>query len=107
MRPIAYQEADIETLERVMGFDEFYSKGKNPFYKRKMCEYLLNYKLLGLDQYSRDDIYVDVGSSTTPAVMVLREQYGLHAYGVDLCESPYRGPERNRFCSGQLASARV
>jgi len=54
-----------------------------------MCEYLLNYKLIGLDKFSEDDIYVDVGSSTTPAVMTLREKYGFKAYGVDLCKSPY------------------
>ncbi|MEY8387673.1 methyltransferase domain-containing protein [Oscillospiraceae bacterium 38-13] len=89
LQSIAYRDEDIETLEHSMDFEAFYSKGKNLTYKRKMCEYLLNYKLLGLAQYSKDDIYVDVGSSTTPAVLTLRERYGLRAYGVDLCERPY------------------
>lgn len=89
LQPIAYRERDIETLERSMDFEAFYNKGGNPLYKRKICEYLLNYRLLGLDRFSKDDVYVDVGSSSTPFVMTLRERYGIQAYGVDLCESPY------------------
>lgn len=86
---ITYRERDIEALEHAMDFGTFYNKDGNPLYKRKVCEYLLNYRLLELKRFSKDDIYVDVGSSTTPFVMILRERYGIQAYGVDLCESPY------------------
>lgn len=89
VHPIAYHDKELETLERAMDFEAFYNKAENPFYKRKMCEYLLNYRLLGIDRYSKDDVYIDVGSSTTPFVMTLRERYGINAYGVDLCKSPY------------------
>jgi SAM-dependent methyltransferase len=88
MLPIKYTQDELNNFEANFCFPDFYKKTTNPFYFRKLCEYWFASQILKLPDYKKEDIYIDVGSSSTPWVMELREKFNINAFGVDLEKNP-------------------
>ena len=65
-------------------FPIFYHANTNDRYVRKIMEYYFTEKFLNFSMYSKDDIYIDAGCSTTPWVFYLREKRGINAFGLGL-----------------------
>lgn len=83
-REIRLSDLDINMFEKQFDFASFYLKDSNRDYWRKMYEYYFAYHFIGLEKFQVGDVYVDIGSSSTPWVYYLREQLNIEAYGVDL-----------------------
>ncbi len=77
-------------FEQKFDFARYYSKGSNITYQRKVWEYWFAFKLLGLEHYKKDDVYVDIGSCTSMWVFYLRRLFSLNAFGIDICEGPVK-----------------
>lgn len=89
---VKISELEIIKFENQFDFASFYMKDSNRDYWRKIHEYWFAYHLLELEKFESGDVYVDIGSSSTPWVYYLREQLNIKAYGVDLISNPLNKP---------------
>lgn len=66
-------------------FPENYHGGKNGrVWDEKLLEHWLSLKLLDLDSYSSQDIFLDVAAGNSPWTYILRDKFSLKAYAIDL-----------------------
>lgn len=86
-----FDETEFLRYEEDLGFQEIYHKSYNARYHRKIMEYFFACKLLGMDGWDKNNIYIDVGAASSPFVRYLRENKGMEAYAVDLDEGKYSG----------------
>lgn len=84
---------EFDKFEQELDFGKFYKKKVNKTYERKIREYWFASNLLDLNHYGEDDIYLDVGASTSPWVLYLRERKGIKAFGIDMMEYPNNNKE--------------
>ncbi len=84
-----FEESGLLAMEKEMGFEEIYHKRHNVRYRRKMMEYYAVDKMLGFQDWGKDDIYIDIGAAGSPFAKWLRERRGIMAYGLDLEEGAY------------------
>lgn len=77
-------------------FPENYHGGKSGnVYDEKLLEHWISYCLLGLDSYGPEDVFVDTAAGNSPWAKILREQFNVKAYAIDL-EKPnikFRGKD--------------
>ena len=50
----------------------------------KLLEHWLSKKLLGLEHYTKNDIFIDVAACTSPWAIILRERLSLSSFAIDL-----------------------
>lgn len=81
--------SEFELFEKTLGFGKAYNKEFNKRYRRKVLEYYLVDKLLKFDEWSKDEIYIDVGACGSPFAKYLREKKSINAYAIDLDEGVY------------------
>jgi hypothetical protein len=66
-------------------FPENYHGGQGGgVWDEKLLEHFIAARLLGLDDYGADDLYVDVAACHSPWAQYLREVRGLNAWAIDL-----------------------
>lgn len=53
-------------------------------WNEKLLEYWLSSELLGLKDYSKEDVFVDIAACDSPWAKTLRERLGLIAFAIDL-----------------------
>lgn len=88
---INIQETEInknEFLSFSSDFEDLCKNYQNPdIICEKKLEHYCAFKLLGLDKYNSDDIYVDVAACDSSFAKDLREKYNLKTYAIDLDKS--------------------
>lgn len=80
---------ELEEFKKEFVFPASYSVGRvSSVFNEKVLEHYISYKMAGLRNFRKDeDIYLDVGSSSSPWVQMLRHK-GYLAYALDLKASP-------------------
>lgn len=84
-----FDENEFQTFEKELGFQLIYNKKYNKRYRRKIMEYFFVIKLLALNEWNSQDIYVDIGAAGSPFAKYLRENKNISAYALDLNKGIY------------------
>ena len=64
--------------------DEYAGGPTAEVWNEKLLEHWIASKLLGLENWSPNDIYVDIAACNSPWAKVLRERYSISAHAIDL-----------------------
>jgi SAM-dependent methyltransferase len=81
--PEAFQKFKVEAW-----FPLDYHGGQHSgVWDEKLLEHWLSSEILGLKNYGKDDIFIDVAACGSPWAKVLRERMGLTAFAIDLDNS--------------------
>jgi ubiquinone/menaquinone biosynthesis C-methylase UbiE len=76
---------EFELFKRRFPFPADYHGGKNTgYWNEKLFEHFLSCKLLGIERYASEDIFVDVAAGSSPWTLILRNKLGISSYAIDL-----------------------
>lgn len=83
--PFTVDPNDFQAFLDDRFFPDSYHGGRgSAVWTEKLLEHYVAYKLLGLNGYAPNDVYIDVAASGSPWAKVLRERLGIEAYAIDL-----------------------
>lgn len=80
---------EFALFEEKLNFTEVYDKENNKRYCRKILEYYFANKILNIDKWDKNNIYLDVGAANSPWAKYLREEKGMDVYAIDLSKGLY------------------
>jgi len=76
---------DFGLFQTQMPFSPDYHGGvSSGVWNEKIMEHYIAYRLLGLSEYGRDDLYVDVAAACSPWARILRERLRMQAFAIDV-----------------------
>ena len=80
-------ENDFSDFISAKWFPEDYHGGiSGGVWFEKILEHFISYKLLDIENYSKDDIFVDIAAASSPWTEQLRKRIGIKSYAIDLNE---------------------
>lgn len=91
-------------FEKKLNFGRFYNKGIWTRYERKIVEYYIVYKQLGMEEIeeTQDYIYIDGAASSSPWSAWLRKNKGIKAYSLDLLPPPQDGTDKSFYIQSDI-----